>query len=77
MTNRAEFSHKFGSRQSYFYEYDLNNSNRVFKINSYPFKIFENENEVDLTNKTLFNNGFSKFQIFLILGLLFRNDDDD
>ena len=71
LTNRAQFF--FNGRNSYFNEYDLINSNRIFKIEINPFKIFENENEVDLSNKTLFNNGFSKIQTFLILSILFHN----
>ena len=71
LTNRAEFF--FNGRNSYFNEYDLINSNRIFRIELNPFKIFENENEVDLSNKTLFNNGFSKIQTFLILSILFHN----
>ena len=75
LTNRAELF--INGRNSYLNEYDLNNSNRIFRIELNPFKIFENDNEVDLNNKTLFNNGFSKLQIFFILGLLFRHHYDD
>ena len=69
MTNRAEFLCK-SCCKNYYYEYDVNNSDKIFKIDLNPFKIFENENEVDLADKTLFNNGFSKIQIFLILDLI-------
>ena len=76
LTNRAEFLCK-SCCKNYYYEYDVNNSDKVFKIDLNPFKIFENENEVDLTDKTLFNNGFSKIQIFLIVdSVLFPSGDD-
>ena len=70
LTNKAEYSIKSYFEKNYYYEYDVNNPDKVFKINLNPFKIFENENEVDLADKTLFNNGFSKIQIFLILDLI-------
>ena len=60
----------------FMYEYDVNNPGKVIKIDLDTFKIYENDNEVDLANKTLFNNGFSKIQMFLILDrvLFYRAD---
>ena len=82
MINRAEIVSKCCDI-IYLNEYDQN-SNQVFKIilNRVPFsrefKIFDNnENEINLADKTLFNNGFSKIQIILILELIFFQSNTD
>ena len=82
MINRAEMNIKC-CEENYFHEYDQN-FNKVFKIIwkraslEKTFKIFDNnETEVNLENKTLFNDGFTKIQVILILEMLFFNNDDD
>ena len=53
------------------------NGNHTFKIIMYNFdsltiKILDCDgNDIDISNKTLFNNGFSKIQIIHILRVLF------
>ena len=74
LINRAELVIRC-CENGYYNEFDQN-LNRVFKIicnyNSYNFQIFDiDENEVNLTDKTLFNDGFTKTQQILILKLLF------
>ena len=58
-------------------EYDVN-SKPIFKItanytdNNKMFKIYDsNYNEVDLGDKTLFNNGFTNIQILILIRVLF------
>ena len=79
MINRAELVIRC-CENGYYNEFDQN-LNRVFKIicnyNSYNFQIFDiDENEVNLTDKTLFNDGFTKMQQILILKLLFHPKSD-
>ena len=69
LINRAELITKFIGK-NYYCEYDANDSDKVFKIELSPFKIYENNNEVDLAYKNFFNNGFSKFQMYLILNFI-------
>ena len=58
-------------------EYD-GNSKPIFKItanytdNNKMFKIYDsNNNEVDLGDRTLFNNGFTNIQILILIRVLF------
>ena len=81
LINRAELVIRC-CENGYYNEFDQN-LNRIFKIickdNSYNriFQIFDiDENEVDLTNKTLFNDGFTKIQQILILKILFHPKSD-
>ena len=82
MINRAELVLRC-CEYCYYNEFDKN-LNRVFKIicnySSYNriFQIFDiDENEVDLTDKTLINDGFTKMHQILILKLLFYHDSNN
>ena len=74
--NRAILNAKC-CEQGFYLEYDQS-SNLIGRImanyNSFNkiFKIYDNNDmEINLENKTLFNNGFSKIQIILILKVLY------
>lgn len=65
-----------------YWEYD-NDSTLKFKVKIFfeeplLIKIFDNnDNEVNLDNKSLFNDGFSKIQFIIILRILFAIDMGD
>ena len=63
--------------ENFYFEYDEQN-NLIYKLkhtfigNTNEMKIYDsNDMEINLSNKTLFNNGFSKIQMILILQNIF------
>ncbi len=70
--------------ESFAFEYDEQN-NIIYKITHHfivqvqnlIFKIYDsNDQEINLVNKTFFNNGFTKMQMILILDIIFMISTD-
>ena len=80
---RAEINTKCCEGKNCLIEYDQNNKQEfkiIWNLASYEktFKIFDNnDTEVNLENKTLFNDGFTRVQVILILEMLFYENNDE
>ena len=78
---RTNWAENNSCKESFISEFD-SNGNLKYKIHIRHFpevsiKIYDsNDMEVNLSDRTLFNNGFSKIQIILILKILFFSVHD-
>ena len=77
--NNARISFVERDNNNFLSEYDSNRNFKYKVINYNHFgnamKFFDiNNNEIDLSDSSLFNDGFTKIQIILILRMLFQNN---
>ena len=74
---RINWANFYLCKQNYYCERDING--RILKYKKLPREIIkiydESDMEINLSNKTLVNNGFTKIQIILILQLFFASED--